>query len=156
MRRIVLDRYGRYIRSVRLEPEDVLSAMAVRILAANEGSAPFDPQRSDAPAYICLQAESTIRDLRRPRRRWDQDELTPTGFVDANVAAPPNQVDDRTLDRVVDEVLVGAALGPEDRPIVRLYVEGHGREDIVAITGRSQHRVITVITSVRRAARGAA
>lgn len=137
LQRLVVGRYGAWIRREGLDPDDVVQEVARRVLVANAGRNPYDPGRCSPAVYLLIQARSAIGHLVERRRRWDQEE---------HVELWPEQLsDDDTLDRLTEELTPA----PEERPIVRLYLEGHRLTEIVLLTGARQRSVAAVIQGTR-------
>ena len=147
LRALVLSRYAEWIRREGLELDDVLGEVALRISASR---VPFDPERCSPAVYLLIQARSAIRDLVRKERRWDFDALELS--EDRHPASTP-RTSTRTLDEAVDQVLAASeTLDVNDLPVVRLYLEGHTRSEILAFTGLSEGQVREIIRAIREAA----
>lgn len=137
LQRIVVGKYGAWIRREGLDPDDVVQEVARRVLVANSGRNPYDPRRCSPAVYLLIQARSAIGHLAERRRRWDQEE---------HVELWPEQLtEDDTLDRLTEELTPV----PEERGVVRLYLEGHRVAEIVALTGIRRRAVSAVIQGTR-------
>ena len=130
LRALVLSRYAEWIRREGLQLDDVLGEVAVRISASR---VPFDPARCTPAVYLLIQARSAIVDLARKEKRWSFASLDPAVDQQHEAPAPTST---KTLDEAVERVLAASeALDVNDLPVVRLYLEGHTRSEILAFTG---------------------
>lgn len=76
IRRLVYSVHGKWCLDQALDPEEVISEVARRILVANQGRSPFDPARKTAAAYIVMQSRSAVSNLLDKRaRRAKYEEL---------------------------------------------------------------------------------
>lgn len=161
--RLVKRKYSAWIERVGLDFDDVTSETARRILRANRGAHPFDPARGEAQPYILRQARAAIMNLADARRRWNLEgqELGPRdsewwGVLAGSSSAQPGlatEWDTGLLDRVALDMVEAADLDPRELGVVRAFLEGHTREEIVALTGRTTWQVRTVTGRVQAVVR---
>ncbi len=145
----------------KVDPEDVVqSAFRSFFCLAREG----DPERFDVRNWDGLWAVLVVIAVRKCRRQWRLFHAAGRDVrrEQARQPAPDDSSSNPALEAVDREPLPeeAAALGdlverllgslvPRDRAILEQRLQGHGIEEIVAATGRSERAVYRVLAEAR-------
>lgn len=144
LRALVLARYADWIRRERLDLEDVLAEVGLRLAASR---VVFDPDLCSIPVFLLMHARSAIGDLARKEKRWRfaaLEDAPPRACTSEPWTTPG------ALDSAVELVLEASPdLDVNDWPAVRLYLEGHTRREISDLLGLELREVKATITAIR-------
>lgn len=153
MRSIVVRATGLRASKMGIEVDDLIQDVARKILTANQGAHPFDPERASPAKYIWLQATSVLSHRSRSAAR--RASMEQTGILTrgkhgealwGDVAASDRAIVpehygasyEAAVDRIVREVEVTS-----DKPfkpgILRLLVQGYSHSEITAKGHKKYH-----------------
>lgn len=69
VRKILFARFGRKIVAMGYDPHDVLQEVFKKLLTANQGKHPYDPEKSSFGHYVYMVCDSALRNYRKKEER---------------------------------------------------------------------------------------
>jgi RNA polymerase sigma-70 factor (ECF subfamily) len=128
---------GRDRRLSERDLDELLQEVRIRLWRAHQGHPQASEQIGAAPAsYVYRTAVTAMLDMFRRRRARREDEMAPLEEADRSVTGgegPDRAVHARELgDQVVRAI---ETLPASRRPVVRMYLAGHSKEEIASLLG---------------------
>jgi RNA polymerase sigma factor (sigma-70 family) len=131
---------GRRHRLSEGDLDDLMQDVRIRLWRAHEGDPDASEQIRAAPAsYVYRTAVTAVLDLFRRRRARHEDDMAPLEQGDRRAAAgegPDGALAARELAACVARAI--DALPASRRPVVRMYLAGHAKEEIASLMGWSE------------------
>jgi RNA polymerase sigma-70 factor (ECF subfamily) len=131
---------GRRHRLSERDVDDLMQEIRIRLWRAHEGDPAASEQIGAAPAsYVYRTAVTAVLDLFRRRRARHEGDMIPLEQGDRRTAAgegPDAELSARELAACVASAI--DALPASRRPVVRMYLAGHTKEEIASLMGWSE------------------
>jgi DNA-directed RNA polymerase specialized sigma24 family protein len=106
--KLIVWRYGAMIRRNGWDVDEIVSVVELKLLVANSGKSPWNPEKSSFGHYVLMVASSAIRNYHRAETRRSPEVLAETDEEFEQAAAMPDLT----------------SWSPEDELIARETVDG--------------------------------
>jgi RNA polymerase sigma-70 factor (ECF subfamily) len=133
----IVRRVGRHGRLSERDLDELVQEVRIRLWRAHEGDPEATEQIRAAPAsYVYRTAVTATLDLFRRRRARREADMVPLDGEGGGVTAGPGPEEDLAAHELA--ALVARAvdrLPATRRPVVRMYLAGHSKEEIAELMG---------------------
>lgn len=148
VRRLFYAGFARSLAAKGYDPEDVLQEVCQGLLTRNVGKCPWDPAKSSLGHYVhmvtnCI-VSNYIRKHKRPLEHLGESDVGSSGTTEGEESLEHGI---HLLEEVAEDFSVD--LKSKQARVLRLMIEGYGRQEISDMLGISPSQVSREISAIR-------